>query len=255
MVLFLGIIRLLFPGIRTHAESFDVKPSAAQDSVSAPVVAQAPVADASDPKEQPIEIHAADHSASGGYHKIYSVASFNDCFPDLQEVQIVAAQRWGVTPVANREEAERRKNELVYVGANPYFDIDPRMSQSIPYLVPRASRLVDMIARNYLDSLAIKGIPLHKIVVSSCLRTEMDVQNMKGKNVNVSENSCHRFGTTFDISYVTYSTVAPPGETRRQVRNDTLKWVLAEVLDDIRRQDLCYIKHETKQPCFHITVR
>jgi hypothetical protein len=39
------------------------------------------------------------------------------------------------------------------------------------------------------------------------------------------------------------------------VRNDTLKWVLSEVLRDMREQKRCYIKYEVKQGCFHMTVR
>lgn len=130
------------------------------------------------------------------------------------------------------------------------------MTHSIPYLVPRASHLLSMISRNYLDSLYIKGIPLHKIIVSSVLRTEDDVARLTQRNGNASEQSCHRFGTTFDICYNRYTTVSPPnGPERRAVQNDTLKWVLSEVLRDIREQELCYIKYEVKQGCFHITVR
>ena len=73
-------------------------------------------------------------------HRIWSVPSYRDAFPDMQDVQITAANKWGVSPVQNRAEAESRKMELVYVGANPYFFVDPLRS-SIPYLVPRASVL------------------------------------------------------------------------------------------------------------------
>ena len=37
--------------------------------------------------------------------------------------------------------------------------------------------------------------------------------------------------------------------------NDTLKWVLSEVLRDMREEGRCYIKYEVKQGCFHMTVR
>jgi hypothetical protein len=47
----------------------------------------------------------------------------------------------------------------------------------------------------------------------------------------------------------------PDGPSRRQVRNDTLKWVLSEVLRDMRESNRCYIKYEVKQGCFHMTVR
>ena len=46
----------------------------------------------------------------------------------------------------------------------------------------------------------------------------------------------------------------PPGEKRREVRNDTLKWILSEVLQDFREQRRCHVKYEVKQGCFHITV-
>lgn len=189
-------------------------------------------------------------------HPIKSVPSYRDCFPDVQDVQIVAAKRYGVSPVANRAEAEQRKSELLYVGANPYYEIDPRMNRSIPYLVPRASRLLEHISRRFLDSLAVKQIPLHKIIVTSVLRTEEDVARLTRYNHNALDQSCHRYGTTFDISYNRFHTVCPPSEEeRRAVRNDSLKFVLSEVLRDIREDGLCYIKYEVKQGCFHITVR
>ena len=104
-------------------------------------------------------------------HPIRSVPSYNVAFPDVQDVQIQAARRWGVRPVKSRRQAEERKSELVYVGCNPFFDIDPAMRSSIPYLVPRASTLLQTIGQNFLDSLYVKGVPLHKIIVTSVLRT------------------------------------------------------------------------------------
>ncbi len=189
-------------------------------------------------------------------HRIRSVHSYRDCFPDVQEVQYPAACANGVPPVENREEAEHRKKDLLFVGANPYYQMDPAMSRSIPYLVPKASHLLQHIGRRFLDSLAVKGIPLHTIIVTSVLRTEEDVRRLRRINGNASEQSCHRFGTTFDISYNRYHTVAPPEDpNRRPVRNDSLKFVLSEVLRDVRKEGLCYVKYEVKQGCFHITVR
>lgn len=189
-------------------------------------------------------------------NKIYSVPSFRRTFPDLQDVQIVAARKWGVSPVEDRKEAELRKSELVFVGSNPFYTMDKKMGYSIPYLVPRASELLQKISRNFLDSLAIKGIPLHTLIVTSVLRTESDVRRLRRINGNASEMSCHRFGTTFDICYNRYHTVRhPQGPERRAVRNDSLKWVLSEVLRDMREEGRCYVKYEVKQGCFHITVR
>ena len=98
-------------------------------------------------------------------------------------------------------------------------------------------------------------MPLHKIIVTSVLRSEEDVARLRKHNINASENSCHRFGTTFDICYNRYMTVQTEKEPRRQVQNDTLKWVLSEVLRDMRESGRCHIKYEVKQGCFHITTR
>ena len=188
-------------------------------------------------------------------HRIRSVANYQEAFPDTNALQLTAANRWGVTPVANREDAESRKRELVYVGANPYYHVDPLYS-SIPYLVPRAAVLLQDIGQAFFDSLYVKGVPLHKIIVTSVLRSQEDVTKLRRRNGNATENSCHLYGTTFDICYNRYKTVEnPDGPRRREVRNDTLKWVLSEVLRDLRQQERCYIKYEVKQGCFHMTVR
>lgn len=187
-------------------------------------------------------------------HRIFSVPHFGNTFPDQQDVQLVAANKYGVSPVQNREEAEHSKGKLVYVGSNPYFFVD-KLNNSIPYLVPRASVLLQDIGRAYFDSLQIKGIPLHKIIVTSILRTKDDVEKLRARNGNATENSCHLYGTTFDICYNRYKTVQVARQPRRQVRNDSLKWVLSEVLRDMRMKNRCLVKYEVKQGCFHITVK
>ena len=187
-------------------------------------------------------------------HRILSVPRYLEAFPDSQPLQERAAAQWGVKPVNNRDDAEARKKELVYMGSSPFYHVDV-LHRSVPYLVPRAAVLLNDIGRAYYDSLQIKGVPLHQFIVTSVLRTKEDVAKLRNYNRNATENSCHLYGTTFDICYNRYKTVQPPGEKRRQVQNDTLKWVLAEVLNDMRKQGRCYIKYEVKQSCFHITTR
>lgn len=261
-VLLLGAVRLACPEVTrpkgndetTAVKSANLTREVAKDHVDS--LPTTHVTFEEQPKAPELKNLAQDPDDRVKWHPVRSVYSYAACFPDVQDVQIVAARKWGVSPVRDRKEAEHRRKELVYVGANPLYCIDKGMTHSIPYLVPRAAHLLSTIGRNYLDSLYIKGIPLHQIIVSSVLRTEDDVARLTKRNGNASEQSCHRFGTTFDICYNRYSTVSPPGEPeRRTVQNDTLKWVLSEVLRDIREQDLCYIKYEVKQGCFHITVR
>lgn len=220
-----------------------------QDTLTAPIPA-APQAPATVPV-----VSQQSPTFTDDKHPIYSVPTFKNTFPDMQDVQIAAALKHGVKSVENREDAELRKKELVYVGANPYFHID-RLSSSIPYLVPRASVLVQDIGKAFFDSLYVKHIPMHKIILTSILRTKEDVQKLQKRNLNATDNSCHLYGTTVDICYNRYITVSDPdGKPRRKVQNDTLKWVLSEVLRDFRERERCYVKYEVKQGCFHITVR
>ena len=188
-------------------------------------------------------------------NRIYSVPNFGKAFPDQNDVQLIAATHHGVKPVADRADAEKRMSELVYVGSNPFYHVD-KLRSSIPYLVPRAAVLLQDIGRTFFDSLQIKQIPLHKIIVTSVLRSKADIVKLRGYNRNATENSCHLYGTTFDVCYNRYKTVEDPdGPERHKVRNDTLKWVLSEVLNDMRRQNRCLVKYEVHQGCFHITVK
>lgn len=188
-------------------------------------------------------------------NRIYSVPHFGNTFPDQNDVQLLAANKHGVKAVIDRADAEKRKSELVYVGSNPFYHVD-KLKSSIPYLVPRAAELLQDIGHSFFDSLQIKGIPLHKIIVTSVLRSKADVAKLRSHNGNTTENSCHLYGTTFDICYNRYKTVEDPeGPARRKVRNDSLKWILSEVLNDKRREERCLVKYEVKQGCFHITVK
>ena len=254
VVLFLALVRLVFPSV---AEPRLAKNEKGQDS--------AEVDSLKGMKKD--ELSAAPDTAMAGMasiffdkdgkevkHRIFSVPHFGNTFPDQQDVQILAANQHGVAPVQNREEAEHSKGKLVYVGSNPFFYVD-KLNNSIPYLVPKASVLLQDIGRAYFDSLQIKGIPLHKIIVTSILRTKDDVAKLRTRNGNATENSCHLYGTTFDICYNRYKQIQTKDQPRRQVQNDTLKWVFSEVLRDFREKNRCYIKYEVHQGCFHITVR
>ena len=259
VVLVLALVRLFFPSVANGKKDV-VAVADTSKAVSQPV--EQPVADslriwqqASGASAEFPLIYFFDDKGRQLKHRINSVPGFSRTFPDNNDVQLLAASTHGVEPVADRRDAEKRKKELVFVGASPYFHVDP-LHNSIPYLVPRAAVLLNDIGRAYYDSLQIKGIPLHQIIVTSVLRSRVDVKKLRGYNPNATENSCHLYGTTFDICYNRYKTVSPSeGRPRRAVRNDTLKWVLSEVLRDMREKKRCYVKYEVKQGCFHITVR
>ena len=283
VVCVLALVRLISPGVaepRTSVADLSVADSLATDSVDQLAMAEEDkeednkaaneIAETSDDLTQEaagtgLETDAAadssntpsiffDKNGKEVKHRIFSVPHFGNTFPDQQDVQILAANKYGVNPVQNREEAEHSKGKLVYVGSNPFFYVD-KLNSSIPYLVPRASVLLQDIGRAYFDSLQIKGIPLHKIIVTSILRTKDDVAKLRTRNGNATENSCHLYGTTFDVCYNRYKQIQTRQQPRRQVQNDTLKWVLSEVLRDMRDRNRCLVKYEVKQGCFHITVK
>lgn len=283
VVCVLALVRLISPGVaepRTSVADLSVADSLATDSVDQLAMAEEDkeeenkavneIAETSDDLAQEAagigsETDAAadssntpsiffDKDGKEVKHRIFSVPHFGNTFPDQQDVQILAANKHGVSPVQNREEAEHSKGKLVYVGSNPFFYVD-KLNNSIPYLVPRASVLLQDIGRAYFDSLQIKGIPLHKIIVTSILRTKDDVAKLRTRNGNATENSCHLYGTTFDVCYNRYKQIQTRQQPRRQVQNDTLKWVLSEVLRDMRDRNRCLVKYEVKQGCFHITVK
>ena len=186
---------------------------------------------------------------------IRGVVSYKRSFGDLNDAHLTAAHALGIQPLTSREEAEEMKEQLMHIGDNDYYAVDS-LTHSLPYLVPRASKLLDSIGANFLDSLEAKGLNPNKIVVTSVLRTKEDVKRLRHRNGNASENSAHFFGTTFDVSWKRFRKVEDKnGRPLQNVGSDTLKLVLSEVLRDFRKADKCYIKYELKQGCFHITVR
>ncbi len=192
------------------------------------------------------------------YRHIRGVWSYAECFPDSQNVQIVAAQEYGITPVRNRKEADMlvKRHELVNICHSPFYSIDS-LTHSIPYLVPRAQHLLNTICLNFIDSCQVKGLPIHLPIVTSVLRTTDDVSNLQRGNRNATTNSCHCYGTTVDIAYNKFMPITGTYEPRSALLrwNEPMKQVLSEVLRDLREDGQCYVKYERKQGCFHLTCR
>ena len=186
---------------------------------------------------------------------IKGVVSYKRSFGDLNDTHMAAAKRIGVKPLQNREAAEKLGDKVVEIKDGKFYQVDS-LTHSIPFLVPKASALLDSIGANFLDSLESKGLNPNQIIVTSVLRTNDDVKKLRRVNGNASANSVHMFGTTFDISYKRFFKVEDPdGRPMQDVRADTLKLVLSEVLRDLKKKDMCYVKYELKQGCFHITAR
>lgn len=186
---------------------------------------------------------------------IKGVISYKRSFGDLNDTHLAAAKKIGVSPLQNREAAEKLGNKVVEIKSGDLYQVDS-LTHSIPFLVPKASALLDSIGANFLDSLESKGLNPNQVIVTSVLRTYDDVKRLGKRNINASKNSAHVYGTTFDITYKRFFKVEDPdGRPMQDVRADTLKLVLSEVLRDLKKKEMCYVKYELKQACFHITAR
>ena len=188
----------------------------------------------------------------GELKRIWYNGSYNRDFNDLNKVHLEAARKIGIEPVASREEAEHASKKMVEVRTNEYYEVE-ELTHSIPFLVPEAADLLEDIGRNFQDSLRNLNASLYKIKVTSVTRTVADVKKLRKRNTNSSLNSAHQYGTTFDVSWARYTKVDE--EDTLNIDRDRLKMVLAMVLRDLRRADRCYVKHERRQGCFHITAR
>jgi len=182
---------------------------------------------------------------------IQYIGNYNKDFNDLNDKHLEAAKRIGVDPIANRKEAEEKKKKLREVKSNRNYDID-ELTHSIPFLVTEASDLLNEIGANFSDSLKSLNAPHYKLIVTSITRTEEDVKKLGKRNVNASKNSAHIYGTTFDISWKRFN---KNDKSKTELSEEQLKKVLATVLRDLQKKQACYIKHEKKQACFHITAR
>ena len=177
-------------------------------------------------------------------------------FNDQNGVQLKSAKKFGIKQtLKNRDEADDVKDSLVHIRNNNHYSI-AKLTHSIPYLTNGAAGLLDMIGKNFLDSLESKGLNPNKIIVTSVLRTQEDIVKLQRANPNSVKNSAHCYATTFDITYARYDKIKFKNFRRcESVEKETLKKVLGEVLRDLRKQNKCYVKYEVKQRCFHITTR
>ena len=188
----------------------------------------------------------------GELKKIWYNGSYNRDFNDLNPVHLAEAQKIGIEPVPSREAAEHASRKMEEIQTNKYYEVE-ELTHSIPYLVPEAAKLLEDIGRNFQDSLRNLNASIYKVKVTSVTRTVDDVKNLKKRNTNSSENSAHQYGTTFDVSWARFTKVDE--EDTLNIDRDRLKMVLAMVLRDLKKADRCYVKHERKQGCFHITAR
>ena len=175
---------------------------------------------------------------------------YRHLFDDKQGVQLPTAQRLGLAQPLDDSQVDDN-TKLVEVGENRWYAVD-QLYHSHPYLIPEARMLLEYIGRRFNEILKEEcGRDDIKPIVTSMLRTKSSVKKLRRRNGNATENSCHLYGTTFDITYSRFRT----SDGDDIAADETLKAVLGKALYELRYEGLCYVKHEVRQPCFHITVK
>ena len=179
--------------------------------------------------------------------------SYKAKFNDLQAKQHEVASRIGLPrPPKDRKDAASMRKQLVEIKTNDNYIVDS-LTHSVPFLIPSAKRELDAIGDEWADILARNGLPHYRFYVTSVLRTQEDIRQLqRSGNINSVFQSCHCYGTTFDLAYMRYDKVS---HTRMYMHEDNLKLVLGQVLLNHQRAGKIYVKYEWKQSCFHITVR
>ncbi len=185
------------------------------------------------------------------------IGDYKNQFDDLVDAHMEAAKSKGITPLETRADTSKyvgkKEAKLVRIPLEvELFKVD-KLNNSIPYLVPDAAQLLVDISKGFRDSLSHKKLAIYRLIVTSVTRTEEDVKSLMKKNRNAVPESAHSYGTTFDISWKRYDKV--DSTDTRNVPTDKLKYILGQVLYTLKNQDRCYVKHERRQACFHITVR
>ncbi|WP_153802476.1 DUF5715 family protein [Paludibacter jiangxiensis] len=180
--------------------------------------------------------------------------SSSELLDDLNDVQLEHAQVGGLKQTFDTDsdflkaaDVLVKKDILVHLVDCKFFHID-ELRHSHPYLVPEAVNLLKDIGVEFQKRLKENGLKDFRFVVTSVLRTDESQHKLGKHNGNASNNSAHRYGTTFDITYNKFmdgDTVAYPAKVPH---------IFAETLIDMRRQCRFLIKKERHQSCYHITV-
>jgi hypothetical protein len=173
-----------------------------------------------------------------------------EIFNDSNALQLVAARKNGFKPVKTLQDAYGIDRPLIRIFSCDAYMLDD-LSASVPYLVPKAAQLLKEIGYAFQDSIRKRGGKSYRIKVTSVTRTAFSVSKLMRHNRSATENSCHQYGTTFDISWVKFDCL----DQSMVISLEDLKNILAEVVLDFRKKGRCYAIFERKSGCLHITVR
>ncbi|MBK7098311.1 MAG: hypothetical protein IPH58_08075 [Sphingobacteriales bacterium] len=117
-----------------------------------------------------------------------------------------------------------------------------KLTHSKPYLVPAANKVLNEIAHQFYNRTK------STFTVTSITRTLHDQKSLRKVNVNAKNSvSSHNYGASFDASYIRFN--------NKRAENPRLENALYNILSDFQKKGKIYFIKESKQRCFHVTVR
>ena len=192
-------------------------------------------------------------------HEKPSFVPSNDKLSDVNDVHLGFATSGGIKPFKTNEMFLIASDSLRSVGALTYivscreFEVE-KLSHSHPYLTRSARQLLIDIGERFRQKQIEKGLKVHKMVITSMLRTEQSQKSLRRRNFNATKSTTsHLYGTTFDISaqrFVRYDFLGNKSETSRGIYQKLLE----EAVKELRNEGRCVVMREYKQACLHITV-
>lgn len=127
-----------------------------------------------------------------------------------------------------------------------------RLTHSVPYLNEKSAKFVDLLGERMQEAFDEKGVTRYRFVLTSVLRTEKDQRQLQRINANATPNeTSHYFGTSFDISQTRFLL----NDSKESVYNYRLRNILARELLKLQDEGKCYVILESREKCFHVTVR
>jgi len=164
---------------------------------------------------------------------------------DLIFLHRIAANKNGVSSIKTKSDLDAlvKSKKLVKVANGIGYKIGV-MTHSYPYLTPNAKTALQKIGISFAEH-SKKG---SYFTITSLTRTEETQKKLQKSNSNATrEGSTHCHGVSFDISYIRYN--------GKRGWDEKLTKTLEGVLAAMQLNNEIYVVKESKQSCYHITVR
>ena len=226
------------------------------------------------------EAFVEDRTSTASNIRLLSAAEKRALRTNPNRDHVARARMLGVNRPANREAAMALaadpEGPLRKIETDERMVVSPHMRYGIPYVTPDTHNTITLIAERFQRQLDALGLPPHRILITSVLRTTEDQERLRQVNANAARNvSAHEFGTTADIHYERFSYVpelddlqTPDGiyedlyrELVLEKMNEfassyqvQLKALLGRVMKNLHDEGKLMVTMEHNQPVFHFTI-